>query len=608
VPAFWKWLTVIVSGLLLVALDVTASAGPAGAARPSGSERGSQAGPTTPIAVSGDGGHACVLLADGTIRCWGNNIWGALGNGTAVDWALERPVPVPVPVVGISTATAVDTGSGHTCALLADRTVRCWGSNRFGQVGHPSIPGTQDPPQPHPAPVQVPGIATANAVAAGGSLTCALLADRTVSCWGGSGHSYPGGGDHRAYPVEGITDVTAITAGDIHACGLLADHRVQCWNYMNYGPIRDEMGAQLPLPVPAIDDAVAITAGLRHTCALLGDHTIRCWGRNDQGQLGNPTNADTETPVTIPVAVTGISDAIAIAAAGEHTCAQLADHTLRCWGANGAGQLGNGTLSSEYTANIAPTPVTGIIDAAAFAPTCAIGSDHTVKCWGANRYGQLGSTAVGPVAVDVGGGARAIAVGAEHACAVRTDGTVGCWGRNTDGQLGVAGVVDAPTAVTVPGVTDAVAIAAGPAQTCAVGADGSTTCWGVNPSGPVGPEHTCALRADRTVTCQGANAWGQVGDGTTTDAAAPVPVAGITTATAVAVAGYHSCALLGDHTVRCWGTPWFTGSTVPLPVRGIPEHEVVRRCGDVTVSTTGAGAVSVTCTPAGEIHVNVRPR
>jgi len=177
------------------------------------------------------------------------------------------------------------------------------------------------------------------------------------------------------------------------------------------------------------DHAVAITAGSSHTCAVLADGTVRCWGDNWGFQLGDGTRISS----SVPVAVTGISSAVAIAAGANHTCALLADGAIRCWGAGGYGQLGDGTWRGSSTV---PVPVTGISTAVAIAAgwfhTCAVLADGAVRCWGSNDHGsgQLGdgTTASSNVPVPVTGISTTVAVaaGVHHTCAVLADGAVRC--------------------------------------------------------------------------------------------------------------------------------------------------------------------------------------
>src|SRR5439155_543720 len=144
-----------------------------------------------------------------------------------------------------------------------------------------------------------------------------------------------------------------------HTCALLADGTSRCWGRNDYGQLGNPTNAgttnanAAPLPVQALigpHGGAALAAGYSHTCARLADGTARCWGDNHDGQLGNPTNSGTLIPNPAPLAViitntVPLSNAVALAAGSDHTCALLADGTARCWGYNFKGQLGNPTNS-----------------------------------------------------------------------------------------------------------------------------------------------------------------------------------------------------------------------------------------------------------------------
>jgi alpha-tubulin suppressor-like RCC1 family protein len=325
---------------------------------------------TTAVAISAGDFHTCAVLSDGTVKCWGANNSGQLGNGNNTGPESCSGIScsiTPITVSEITTATTIATGTNHTCALLSDGTVRCWGDNSSGQLGN----GTQTNSF---TPVGVTGITTtATSVAAGDLHTCALLSDGTVRCWGDNYTGQLGNGTQTksSIPVEvsGTTTATAIAARRYHTCAILSDRTVECWgmnisgqlgNGTNTGPesCSGFSCSTTPVEVSGITMATATAAGLSHTCAVLADGTVRCWGANFSGQLGNGTNTGPESCYglpcsTTPVGIIGITMATTIAAGGgsgaSHTCAVLADGTVRCWGDNSSGQLGNGTTTNSST-------------------------------------------------------------------------------------------------------------------------------------------------------------------------------------------------------------------------------------------------------------------
>ena len=335
----------------------------------------------TATQVAAGGGHSCALLTNTTVKCWGGNIYGQLGNAlNTFSWT------TPVTVTGITSATAITAGYYHSCALLADTTVKCWGNNLGGQLGN----GTNIDSN---TAVTVTGITGATAITAGYYHSCALLADTTVKCWGSSGYGQLGNGtnidSNTAVTVTGITGATAITAGYYHSCALLADTTVKCWGNNFFGGLGNGTppnSSNTAVTVTGITGATAITAGIYHSCALMADTTVKCWGNNFYGQLGNGPKGSSSTAAT----VNGIIGVTAITAAYGHSCAVLADATVKCWGYNLYGQLGDATNTDSNTA----VTVTGITGATAITAgqfhSCGLRADTTIKCWGYNLYGQLG--------------------------------------------------------------------------------------------------------------------------------------------------------------------------------------------------------------------------
>ncbi len=362
-------------GLLILAAAWRAAAGPAPRPSPAAAEN------PAVIALSAGVEHTCALLDDGRVHCWGNNEAGQLGTGTT------GGPSTPMMVEGIAGATALAVGGFHTCVLLADGRVKCWGAHLAGQLGHEAetLPSK---------PVLIQGITGATALAAGGTHACALLRGGTVRCWGANVSGQlgrpPGPEAGVAQEVPGLTGATALSAGVVHTCALVAGGRVRCWGSNLHSQLGDGTTASSsrPVAVTGLADAVGVAAGGFHTCAFLADGRAKCWGANESGQLGNGINIlRASTPVTMAVS----NRVLAVGAGLAHPCARLVDGRVGWGGKNGGGQLGGGTDALE---SADPLPVSGNATATAIAVgghhTCALLTDHTVRCWGANESGQLG--------------------------------------------------------------------------------------------------------------------------------------------------------------------------------------------------------------------------
>lgn len=368
-------------------------------------------------ALTSGGLHTCVLLTDGHVRCWGLGGEGRLGYGDTADLGDDEPASAAGDVPLGGSALAVTAGNSHTCALMAAGGVRCWGDGQLGGLGYGNTDDVGDDEPP----------AVAGDVALGGS-------------------------------------AVAVTAGDGHTCALLASGHVRCWgaNYwgqLGYGHTQAIGDDEVPATagnVPLGGLATAVAAGSRHTCALLVSGDVRCWGIGSYGKLGYGSTesiGDDETPASAGNVALG-GKAVAITAGDEHTCALLASGDVRCWGRGASGQLGYGS-----TADIGDdeTPVAGVGDVAVGGNATAITAGHfhtcallvsgAVRCWGYGGYGQLGhgdKTAIGddepPSAagdVPVGGGrVVAVSAGGVHTCALLSSGGLRCWGYALGGQLG----------------------------------------------------------------------------------------------------------------------------------------------------------------------------
>jgi alpha-tubulin suppressor-like RCC1 family protein len=594
-------------------------------------------GLTAGVASPGPGSMStCAVLSTGALKCWGSNANGQLGDGTATTRS------TPVDVSGLSSGvSAASGGYAHTCALLADGGVRCWGDNTYGQLGDGT---TTD----HLTPATVSGLAGGDApspagalaVSAGAYHACALTRAGGVECWGGNGIGQLGDGTTQArgtpVPVTGLSSgVVAVTCGYLHTCALTAVGGVKCWGDNTVGALGNGTTTFSPLPVDVTgltSGVASVVAGVSYTCAVTTSGGAKCWGDNFEGGLGDGTT----TARSIPVNVTGLTTGVASVSAGDgHTCAVTTTGGLKCWGRNVFGEVGDGTTTHALTSVWVSGLSSGVAAVSAgYVATCALTTAGGVKCWGANGGGGLGdgTTTERHTAVDVVGltsGVTAIDYGGHHGCARTTAGGLKCWGFNPLGAVGNGTTTDALTPVDVTGLrTGASSVSAGYDLTCAVTARGGVQCWGSNAYGQqgdatsmdhhaprwvaghstgaggalvAGDYHTCRMTKAGGVQCWGYNYYGQLGDATTTDRLLPVDVSGLASGVvALAAGGNHTCALTAAGGVKCWGFNGYgqlgDGTTasraVPVDVVGLTSG-VVAVVGGAwhTCALTTSGAV-----------------
>ncbi len=350
----------------------------------------------TSIAARG-GAHACAVLHDGSVRCWGSNASGQLGTGASDAGWIPGFEEKPRPVLGISNAKAVAaTGeglSGTTCVVSGAEQIACFGSDASGQLGRGG-PSTG----PNPDPVPVEGV-HAKSVTLASTFALAIGTDGRLWTWGTNralqlARSAPApdaGPVSTAAIADRVPNSVQSCAGTSNTGFVVAeDGAVLSWG----GGRTDQLGRNVsvaPDPVPtaiAISEASSVATGAAHACAL-GRGRVFCWGQNEHGQLGTGRKAKESFParVVLPPDVY----AVAVAAGGNSTCIIAANGDVYCWGANGSGQLGASVGVDLAT----PTRIGALSEQAVAVAImddsiCALLRGGSVACWGDNVVGQLG--------------------------------------------------------------------------------------------------------------------------------------------------------------------------------------------------------------------------
>jgi alpha-tubulin suppressor-like RCC1 family protein len=309
---------------------------------------------STPVPVSGLSSgvaavatgdtHSCALTDAGAVLCWGSNGFGQLGDNTTTD----RNTPVVVSGM-TSGVTAIAAGGYHTCAIQSSGAVRCWGRNLYGALGDGTTTDRH-------APVAVSGLSSgARAIAAGLFHTCAATETGAAECWGNNERGQIGDGTttdrHGPVSVSGLSSgVTDIFASRGHSCAVTEAGAARCWGYNNEGQLGDGSTTDRHTPVTVSGLARGVSAiggGDYHTCALIGAGAARCWGSNAGGSLGDGTTTDRLTPVAVSGLASGGLDIVG--GGSSFSCALMDTGAARCWGYNGYGQIGDGTFVSRST-------------------------------------------------------------------------------------------------------------------------------------------------------------------------------------------------------------------------------------------------------------------
>ena len=437
--------------------------------------------------VSAGGYHTCALSKIGLVKCWGDGHKGSLGQGGRNDIGKRANemgnnlAPIDLGTVDSAdststplTAKAISTGYQHTCALVSNDQVKCWGKGSDGQLGQGNTDNIGDGPNEMGNNLRIVDLGTdssnnaltAKAISSGDEHTCVLLTNNSIKCWGYGvtgilgqengnmiGDDANEMGNNLAFINLGTDSsnnaltAKAISINNANTCALLNNNKIKCWGYNNYGQLGlgsaanvgvgdelNEMGNNLAfinLGIVDPDDsesatltAKAVRVGRNYICALLTNNSIKCWGDGLDGKLGqgntdNIGDGPNEMGNNLDLIDLGTLDptdsesasftAKAVSTGDYHVCALLNNHSIKCWGRGNYGQLGQGNINSigneanEMGDNFDPIDL-GTIDptdsesaaltakvvSAGRNHTCALLNNNSIKCWGNGNYGRLG--------------------------------------------------------------------------------------------------------------------------------------------------------------------------------------------------------------------------
>lgn len=579
--------------------------------------------------------HTCVLLSDGNIKCWGSNSRGQLGLGNTADVGRDPGSMAAAGDVNLGTgrtAVGIFAGGDTSCAILDNNTLKCWGANYSGNLGLGISTSSHIGDGPGEMGDSLPAINLGPSlipisVSVSVRNTCALVRDvsdankQKIKCWGSNSHaqlghgtvSYDGNfviGDSASEMGSNLpfvnldgNEASQVYVTDLFACALYqSDNNLRCWGvrtdqsgFKGYqkGDDPGEVSTISPLVnLGTTERVMSISTFLYTTCAVFEDGQVKCWGNNNASQAGQLNTGDNfrlgdqagEMGSNLNYVDLGVGvKAKAVYTGRDHTCALIDDDSLKCWGSNTYGRLGNGILNS--TIGDTPGEMGAALQAVDFGvgvtvkkaalgdrTTCALLDTGDIKCFGDNDYGQLGlneGNTLGDIGdasgemgaalrkVELGTGRKAVDVasGQYHACAVLDNYRLKCWGANFNGQLGLEDADDRGNDANEMGDNlpyvdigndslgnpeKVLNVYAGFNNTCVITFTGQLKCWGFDGymNGILGQGNTY-LRG---------RVFGDMGMNLPT-----INLGAGRKAISVSIGTNHMCASLDNGDVKCWG-------------------------------------------------------
>lgn len=551
------------------------------------------------------GYHTCAILNDGNVKCWGHNDLGQLGREDTNRIGDEAGEMALITALNFTNdITDLALGEKHTCVMDSQGQVFCWGRNDFGQLGLGHASHYSDGPAESPlalSPIPLGTGRKAISIDAGYHHTCALLDNSQVKCWGYNALGQLGQEDTFARGdqaselgnnLPAINLGVGLTAAEVYAgghttCVKLNTGKIKCWGYNDHGQLGlgidfrlrqgdavGEMGDNLPEVNlgSSVTDILQLSPFYPATCALVledGRNLVKCFGRNEDGQLGNEDQSQGDEPAELgannPSLDLGTSKSIFDVYGGTyHNCALFTDGSSKCWGYNGNNVLGTNGANGTHVGSTAfdmGTALSYVITGSGVTISkfsfskesyhgCAILGGGVLKCWGNNSNGQLGQNnytyysyipTIPPLDLGAGRTPLDITTGHHHTCVLLDNGSVKCWGRNDLAQLGIGALGDklTPMDVNLGTGVKGTQLCAGVHSTCVLTDAGKLKCWGHNTSGQLGQGHNHSPVGDDPAEMGDSLPYVNLGLGRTVKK--------------LACGSYHKCTILDNNQVKCWG-------------------------------------------------------
>ncbi|WP_413581908.1 Ig-like domain-containing protein [Bdellovibrio sp. HCB288] len=582
--------------------------------------------------ISSNTSTTCGILSDKSMKCWGQNQSGQVGDGTST----QRSTPTTVSG-GISWAQ-VSASQSWVCAISdasasPANALYCWGSNSpsLGKSGSTSSN----------IPLLIDGSNTYQQVSIGSRHGCAIRTDGTLLCWGLNSSGQVGDGSTTAVSDMKVIDAANkyqdISLGTLHTCGVTTANLLRCWGENGDYQVGDNSTTDRTLPVSLLSTTAfsKAAAGASHSCAITTTGQLYCWGNNNYGAAGSTSPS---TLKRFPYQMDNGVVYTSVTAGFQYTCGITSTNVLKCWGNGAFGMLPLGRLrpalnaatsgapividsgvsyaqaSVSFTGLTSPSIITGI-------SACALTTDGMLKCWGSNQYGQLANGANSypstPVTIDEGAtynsitGNSYVSNFAPANCGITSANKLKCWGHNESGTLGDGGFSSQPYPRFIDSANNYSKISVGTKSTCAIRTDGKLYCWGTGYLGngssstqnspqaidssstysdvSVGDGHTCGLTGT-TIKCWGLNTLYQI-NGTGTTYSSPTAVAG--TWSFVKVSGYTTCAIDTSNKLFCWGLEPVSNNyvTSQTAIDASESYSKVAVGSDIVCGITTSGAL-----------------